>query len=57
MMYSAGLALLVPSHPVTLDQLMARADAALYQAKHGGRGRMVPGRPPPSLQPSRAPRD
>ena len=38
--YSAGLALLQPGD-LTVSDLMARADIALYQAKTQGRGRML----------------
>ncbi len=38
--FSSGLALLKRPDE-TLEQLMARADAALYQAKNGGRGRLM----------------
>jgi len=37
--YSSGHALCTPDD--TLETLMARADAALYRAKHAGRGRLV----------------
>lgn len=36
--FSSGLAAAEPGD--TADRLMARADAALYRAKHGGRGRL-----------------
>lgn len=38
--YSAGLALLAPGE-ASLPALLARADAALYEAKAAGRGRLV----------------
>ena len=38
--FSAGVAVLGP-HDLSLNGLRARADAALYQAKNQGRGRMV----------------
>ena len=38
--FSAGLAVHTDAQQ-SLDQLLARADAALYEAKHAGRGRLV----------------
>jgi diguanylate cyclase (GGDEF)-like protein len=40
--YSAGVAAMTDGD-ATLAGLLARADAALYEAKHGGRGRMLMG--------------
>lgn len=40
--YSAGVAAMTDGD-ATLAGLMARADAALYEAKHGGRGQMLMG--------------
>jgi diguanylate cyclase (GGDEF)-like protein len=37
--FSAGIAVF-PAHGETLDQLLSRADRALYQAKEGGRARI-----------------
>ncbi len=42
---SLGVALLGPGE--SLEQLLARADAALYRAKHGGRNRVEAAEPPP----------
>lgn len=42
---SLGVALLAPGE--SLEQLLARADAALYRAKHGGRNRVEAAAPPP----------
>jgi diguanylate cyclase (GGDEF)-like protein len=42
---SLGVALLTPGE--SLEQLLARADAALYRAKHGGRNRVEAAEPPP----------
>lgn len=45
---SVGVALLSESQPATWSTLLARADAALYQAKAAGRNRVVPAPPLPS---------
>jgi len=54
--FSAGLA--VWDGFETGDELIARADAALYEAKHAGRNRTVVSRPPrpPGPRPTRQPR-
>ena len=39
--YSAGAATFAPGNADNLDALMARADAALYEAKASGRGRLT----------------
>ena len=39
--FSAGAAGLLPGSAGSLDELISRADKALYEAKHGGRGRLV----------------
>ncbi|MCO8269900.1 GGDEF domain-containing protein [Actinoplanes sp. TRM 88003] len=42
---SIGVAML-PDHATTADELRAASDAALYEAKQGGRGRTAMARPP-----------
>ncbi len=44
---SLGLALYDPRRPETLDQIVARADGAMYKAKQGGKGRAVIADPAP----------
>lgn len=38
---SLGIAIYDPRSPETRDALIARADAAMYEAKHGGKGRLT----------------
>ena len=38
---SAGVAAYTPGDPTTLDELLERADAALYRAKSAGRNRVA----------------
>ena len=38
---SVGIASLAGDRPVTAEQLVARADGALYRAKEGGRNRII----------------
>jgi diguanylate cyclase (GGDEF)-like protein len=45
--YSAGAATLAAAGG-TLEELISRADKALYEAKHGGRGRLVLAAPAPA---------
>lgn len=46
---SVGIAVLDRNNPEPLDELLARADAAMYEAKHSGKGRYAIA-PPPSQQ-------
>ncbi len=43
---SIGLAATVPTAGETADQLIARADTAMYQAKHSGKGKYCVANPP-----------
>ena len=36
-MQSVGIASIGPDQPLPLDELLVKADQAIYQAKHGGR--------------------
>lgn len=54
--FSSGHALCT-DEAETLESLMARADAALYRAKHAGRGHLVSDEPPATLPPTLADND
>ena len=43
---SIGVALLQPDHGETFEDLLARADAAMYRAKSDGKGRITFAQPP-----------
>ena len=44
---SLGIAVVAPGSGESLEDLMARADQAMYMAKHGGRARFEVAAPPP----------
>ncbi|MEQ8508237.1 MAG: diguanylate cyclase [Rhodospirillaceae bacterium] len=49
---SIGIAVLVRNHPEPLDELLARADSAMYDAKKSGKGQFSIAAPPKEASPS-----
>ena len=49
---SIGIALAPPDAPETAEELIARADAAMYRAKRNGKQRFVVAPPPAAARPA-----